>query len=57
MSSSVGRTWVLTATAPGKYTIGPARAKDIVFTWRLVLNGETGANHDASFAAAHTLAD
>jgi len=27
MSSSVGRTWVLTATAPGKYTIGPAKVR------------------------------
>lgn len=27
MSSSVGRTWVLTATAPGKYTIGAAKVK------------------------------
>lgn len=27
MSSSVSRTWVLTATAPGRYTIGPAKAR------------------------------
>ncbi|MEO8591628.1 MAG: BatD family protein [Flavobacteriales bacterium] len=27
MTSSVSRIWVLTATAPGKYTIGPARIK------------------------------
>lgn len=27
MSSSVSRTWVLTGTAPGKYTIGPAKAR------------------------------
>jgi hypothetical protein len=27
MSSSVSRTWVLTATKPGRYTIGPARAR------------------------------
>lgn len=27
MSSTVSRTWVLTATQPGKYTIGPARVK------------------------------
>ena len=44
--------------AVNKYcTVKDSLAKDIVFTWRLVLNGETGANHDASFAAAHTLAD
>ncbi|MBK7382083.1 MAG: protein BatD [Flavobacteriales bacterium] len=27
MSSSVSRIWILTATQPGKYTIGPARVK------------------------------
>lgn len=27
MSSSVGRTWVLTGTAPGKYTIGAAKVR------------------------------
>jgi hypothetical protein len=27
MSSSVGRTWVLTATTPGKYTIGAAKVR------------------------------
>lgn len=27
MSSSLGRTWVLTATSPGKYTIGPAKVR------------------------------
>ncbi|TXI78141.1 MAG: protein BatD [Flavobacteriales bacterium] len=27
MSGSVSRTWVLTATSPGKYTIGPARVR------------------------------
>lgn len=27
MSGSTSRTWVLTATAPGKYTIGPARVR------------------------------
>ncbi|MCB9184762.1 MAG: protein BatD [Flavobacteriales bacterium] len=27
MSSTVSRTWLLTATQPGKYTIGPARVK------------------------------
>ncbi|MBL7951522.1 MAG: protein BatD [Flavobacteriales bacterium] len=27
MTSSVGRTWVLTATAPGKYTIGSAKVR------------------------------
>lgn len=35
--------------AVNKYcTVKDSLAKDIVFTWRLVLNGEPGADHDAS---------
>ncbi|HRH68930.1 MAG TPA: BatD family protein [Flavobacteriales bacterium] len=46
MSSSVGRTWMLTATAPGKYTIGAAKARvggGIIQTEPIVIEVSKGA--------------
>lgn len=46
MASSVGRTWILTATSPGKYTIGPAQARvggGVIRTEPIVIEVTKGA--------------
>lgn len=56
-SSTVSRTWVLTATQPGKYTIGPARVKVLRGTIEtdpitIEVTKGTGAQGDAAVQRA-----
>lgn len=55
MSSSVGRTWVLTATSPGKYTIGAAKVRvggGIIQTAPIVIEVTKGAARPSDVGAA-----
>ena len=55
MSSSVGRTWVLTATTPGKYTIGAAKVRvggGIIQTEPIVIEVTKGSSRPSDPGAA-----
>jgi len=55
MSGSIGRTWVLTATSPGKYIIGPAKARiggGVIQTTPIVIEVTKGAERPSDAGAA-----